>query len=458
VVTARRGGQGGRGGRNGHHDRGGRDGQLQVLILVQNLPVPFDRRVWQEALALTRAGYRVHVVCPATPEHPAHAETMRGVQIYRYSPGPEARRSAAYLAEYGIAIAAQLWLALRIRLRHRVEIVHICNPPDLLFLVALPLIALGARLIYDHHDACPELMIAKGHREDGWQVRLTRLFERLTYRCADVSIETNESYRDIAVGRGGMPSEDVFVVRSAPEASRFAAAWPDDRWRRGRKYLVGYVGVMGLQDGLDYLIDAARVIIVEQWREDIQFVLVGAGPEFSRLRDRVKSLGISDQVLFTGRLTDEDLGAVLATADVCVNPDEANRMNDISTMNKVMEYMSLGKPMVQFDLREGRVSAGESSLYAARNDASSLAACIVQLIDDPAARAEMGRLGMQRLKSTLSWELQVQHLLGAYERAVGKRARLASVRRGQPDRSHDDIGPAECPPDKAPRHDQVRAD
>ena len=392
-----------------------------MLILVQNLPVPFDRRVWQEALALTGAGYQVHIACPATKEHPRHRETLNGIQIHRYAPGPEARRSAAYLLEYGIAILAQLRIALGIRLRHRIAIVHVCNPPDLLFLVALPLIALGSALIYDHHDVCPELMIAKGHRADSWQVRLTRLFEWLTYRLCDVSVETNESYRDIALGRGGMSCDDVFVVRSAPEATRFAGARPDDTWRHGRKYLVGYVGVMGIQDGLDYLIDAARVIIADWWREGVQFVLVGSGPELPRLRDRVAALGLQDQVLLTGRLSEADLGAVLATADVCVNPDEANRMNDISTMNKVLEYMALAKPMVQFDLHEGRVSAGDSSLYARRNDAASLASCIVQLIDDPGARDEMGQAGLQRLTTTLSWELQVPRLLAAYERAAVKR-------------------------------------
>jgi glycosyltransferase involved in cell wall biosynthesis len=394
-----------------------------VLILVQNLPVPLDRRVWQEALALVSAGYGVHVVCPRTREHPRRRETLNGVRIYRYSPGPEARQAAAYLIEYTIAILAQLWLALRIRVRHRIDVVQICNPPDLLFLVALPLVALGAGLIYDHHDACPELMIAKGHGEDAWQVRLAGLFEQLTYRFADVSVETNESYRDIALGRGGMSRDDVFVVRSAPATSVFANARPDFAWKQGRKHLVGYVGVMGLQDGLDYLIDAASVIILDWQRHDIQFVLVGAGPEFPRLRERVRSLGIDTHVVLTGRLPDDDLGSVLATADVCVNPDEANQMNDISTMNKVLEYMALGKPIVQFDLREGRVSAGNASLYADRNDATSLAACIIQLIDNPGARARMGQAGLQRLRTTLSWELQVPKLLAAYERALDRRGR-----------------------------------
>lgn len=395
--------------------------RLRVLILVQNLPVPFDRRVWQEALALDSAGYEVHIVCPRTKDYPGRRELLDGIHIYRYSPGPEARRLAGYLVEYAIAILAQLRLALAIRVRRRIDIVHICNPPDLLFLVALPLIASGSRLIYDHHDATPELMIAKGRREDGLLVRVIAFFEHLTYRFCHVSIETNNSFREIALQRGKMASRDVFVVRSAPKVDRFAKALPDEKWRRGRKHLVGYVGIMGLQDGLDYLIDAANLIIREWGRDDIQFVLVGGGPEFSRLQQRVNSLGIGDQVEFTGLITsDEELGAVLATADVCVSPDEANRMNDISTMNKVMEYMALGKPIVQFDLREGRVSAGAASIYAARNDVASLAAGIVKLIDDAELRDRMGQIGRRRLAATLSWETQIPQLLAAYERAVDR--------------------------------------
>jgi glycosyltransferase involved in cell wall biosynthesis len=404
---------------------------VRVLILVQNLPVPFDRRVWQEALALEAAGYEVHIICPRTDQYPSRREFLNGIHIYRYSPGPEARRSAAYLAEYTIAIFAQLRLALSIRLRHRIDIVHICNPPDLLFLVALPLVASGARLIYDHHDATPELMVAKGLREDGLLVRLIKLFELLTYRCAHVSIETNGSFREIALRRGQMSPEDVFVVRSAPDMERFAKAEPDEIWRRGRKHLVGYVGIMGSQDGLDYLIDAANLIIHDWMRDDIQFVLVGGGPELPRLRERVNSLGIADYIEFTGLVSSgQELGSILATADVCVSPDEANRMNDISTMNKIMEYMALGRPVVQFDLHEGRVSAGGASLYAARNDVSSLAEGIIQLVDDPEMGNSMGQIGRQRLETSLSWEKQVPKLLAAYKRAQEKgRSRRAVLGR-----------------------------
>jgi glycosyltransferase involved in cell wall biosynthesis len=393
----------------------------RVLILVQNLPVPFDRRVWQEARALGAAGYEVHVICPRTEEYSSRRELLDGIHIYRYSPGPEARRTAAYLVEYAVAILAQLRLALGIRLRRRIDIVHICNPPDLLFLVALPLMAAGARLIYDHHDATPELMVAKGLREDGALVRLVMQFERITYRFARVSIETNDSFRDIALRRGRMAPDDVFVVRSAPDLQRFANARPDDKWRRGRKHLVGYVGIMGSQDGLDYLIDAANLIVRDWKRDDIQFVLAGAGPELPRLRERVDSLGIADFIEFTGLISSgEELGSMLATADVCVSPDEANRMNDISTMNKVVEYMALGKPIVQFDLHEGRFSAAGASLYAARNDVSSLAEAIIALTDDAEMAARMGQIGRDRLATTLSWELQVPKLLAAYERTLHK--------------------------------------
>lgn len=397
-----------------------RPGQVHVLILVENLPVPFDRRVWQESLALAGAGYAVHVICPASKEHPKRRETIGGINIYRYRPGPEARRSAAYLVEYGIAIFAQLRIALGVRLRYRIKLVHICNPPDLLFLVALPLMALGANLIYDHHDACPELMIAKGHPEGGRFFRLAKMCERLTYRLSSVSIETNQSYRQIALERGGMLPEDVFVVRSAPAADRFASLRVNEKWRNGKEYLVAYVGVMGRQDGLDYLIDAASVLIRDWNHRNVQFVLVGAGPELPRLRDRVCSLGIEDLVTFAGRLSDEDLGSVLTTADLCVNPDEANAMNDISTMNKILEYMAVGKPMVQFDLHEGRISAGNASLYAARNDATSLASCIMSLLENQEARSHMGRIGKERFALELNWELQVPLLLSAYRRALSK--------------------------------------
>lgn len=406
----------------------------RVLILVQNDSVPPDTRVWPEALALAAGGYEVHVICPRMNGCTLRRETIGGIRIYRYTSGPEARGTAGYILEYGIAIASQLTLALAIRARRRIDVVHICNPPDLLFLVSLPLTMLGARLIYDHHDACPELMMAKGHRAGSWQVRLTRVFERLTYRACDVSLETNESFRDIAIRRGGMRPEDVFVVRNAPPSTRFAAARADDRHRYGRPHMVAYVGMMAIQDGLDYLIDAVHIIIAEWQRRDIQFVLVGSGPELARLRDRVRRMNLADYVTFTGYIADAtELGSVLVTADACVSPDPVNALNNISTMHKILEYMALGKPIVQFDLREGRISAGKASLYAAANDVTDFAKAIIRLIDDPQLRDQLGRTGRQRIAADLNWDAQVPRFLAGYERALRTQRTTRAAIRGRVD-------------------------
>jgi glycosyltransferase involved in cell wall biosynthesis len=393
-----------------------------VLILVQNATAPLDQRVWPEAQALAARGYEVHVICPRGNGYTRRRENIGAIRIYRYSPGPEGRAIIGYLPEYAIAILSMLFLALVIRARRRIDVVHICNPPDLFFLVALPLKALGAVLVYDHHDVCPELMMAKSFRAGGWPVRLNMLFERLTYRTCDVSLEPNESFRGIALGRGRMCQEDTFVVRNAPRSSRFAGSRADDMYRFGREHMVAYVGIMAIQDGLDYLIDAAHIIVADWERDDIQFVLAGSGPELKRLRERVRLINLGDYMTFTGFITDPvTLGSLLATADVCVSPDPANPVNNISTMHKTVEYMALRKPIVQFDLCEGRVSAGDASLYATPNDTTDFAKAIVRLIDDPQSRDRMGSIGLARIATDLSWDAQVPSLLAAYERALLKR-------------------------------------
>jgi len=393
----------------------------RVLILVQNATVPPDQRVWPEAQALVARGYEVHVICPLGKGYTQRRENIDDIRVYRYSPGPEGSSVIGYLREYAIAILSLLFLTLVIRARRRIDVVHICNPPDLLFLVAMPLMALGARLVYDHHDACPELMMAKGFRAGTWQVRLNTLFERFTYRACDVSLEPNESFRDIALGRGHMRQEDTFVVRNAPRSTRFTGSRADDKYRHGRKNLVAYVGMMAIQDGLDYLIDAAHIVVADWQRNDIQFVLVGSGPELERLRKRVRLLNLGDYITFTGFISDPvTLGSLLATADVCVGPDPVNPANNISSMHKTVEYMLLRKPIVQFDLCEGRVTAGEASLYAAPNDITDFAKSIVRLIDDQEMRDRLGAIGFQRITTGLSWDAQVPSLLAAYERALAK--------------------------------------
>ena len=394
---------------------------LRVLILNQNATVPPDQRVWPEAQALTARGYEVHIICPLGKGYPLRRENIDGIRVYRYSPGPEGRSINGYLREYTVAILSLLFLTLVIRARRRIDVVMICNPPDLLFVVAMPLMALGARLVYDHHDACPELMIAKGFRAGSWAVRLNTLFERLTYRACDVSLEPNESFCDIAFERGHMRQEDTFVVRNAPRSTRFAESRADDKYRCGREHMVAYVGMMAIQDGLDYLIDAAHVIVADWQRNDIQFVLVGSGPELERLRERVRAINLGDYMTFTGFISDPvALGSVLKTADVCVGPDPVNPMNNISSMHKTVEYMLLRKPIVQFDLCEGRATAGEASLYAASNDATDFAKSIVRLVDDPEMRARMGGIGFQRITTELNWDAQVPSLLAAFERALAK--------------------------------------
>src|SRR5713101_4766677 len=386
----------------------------RVLILVENLPSPFDRRVWQEACALRDAGHVVSIICPTGRGCERRFEAIDGIDIYRYRVPVEASGAAGYAAEYAIALFWTLVLAWRVLLTRGFDVIHACNPPDLFFLIGGFFKLFGKKFVFDHHDLNPELYEAKFGRRDFLHRLLLRL-EYWTFRIADVSIATNESYRHIAMGRGRMPPERVFVVRSGPSLERLKILPPDERLKRGRRYLVGYVGVMGKQEGIDYLLRAAHHIVFDLERTDVHFGLVGGGTSLEEMKALARELGIADDVTFTGRVPDDELLAMLNTADICVNPDVANDMNDKSTMNKIMEYMALGKPIVQFDLTEGRNSARRASLYARRNDPLDLAAKIVELLDDPLRRAEMGRYGRRRVENELAWNHEAPKLLAAYE-------------------------------------------
>ncbi len=387
----------------------------RVLIVIENLPAPFDRRVWQEARTLRDAGYRVTILCPKMKGYDQSHEVLEDIHIYRHPLPLEARGALGYLLEYATALFWEGLLMWRIHFRHGFDVIHACNPPDLIFLNAVIFKWLfGVRFLFDHHDINPELFEVKfGNR--GILYRLILLAERLTFRCADVSIATNESYREIAIRRGRMPADKVFVVRSGPDLRRLVQTPAVPSLRNERTFLVGYVGVMGKQEGLTYLLEAARIIVQEHRREDVQFALVGGGPELEYLQSVSVALGLADYVTFTGRAPDSELLDVLNTADVCVNPDEHNPMNDKSTMNKIMEYMALGKPIVQFDLTEGRVSAQEASLYAKPNDARDLAEKILELLDEPERRRQMGLFGRRRVEEELAWPHEIPKLLAAYE-------------------------------------------
>jgi len=393
----------------------------RVLILVENLPSPFDRRVWQEANALRDAGYAVSIICPTGRGYEKKYEEIDGIAIHRYDLPMEAEGALGYALEYGAALFHTFRLSWKVLFTRGFDVIHACNPPDLFFLIGAFFKLLGKKFVFDHHDINPELYEAKfGRRDFFWKLMVA--LERFTFKCANVSIATNESYKRIAIERGGMDPQKVFVVRSGPSLERMKIQPPEPALRRGRKHLVGYVGVMGKQEGIDLLLQAVRHIVRELKRGDIHFGLVGGGTSLEELRTLARELGVEDYVTFTGRVPDAELLAVLNTADVCVNPDIANDMNDKSTMNKIMEYMALGKPIVQFDLTEGRFSAREASLYARKNDPQDLAAKIVELVDDPVRREAMGAYGRRRVENELEWRYEVPKLLAAYAALEPKRA------------------------------------
>ena len=388
----------------------------RVLMLVENLPSPFDRRVWQEATALRDAGYTVSIICPTGKGYEGKYEEIDGIAIHRYDLPMEAEGAAGYAIEYAAALFWTFVLSWRVFLTRGFDVIHACNPPDLFFLIGGFFRLFGRKFVFDHHDINPELYEAKfGRRDFFWKLMVA--LERWSFRTADVSIATNESYKRIAVERGGMDPERVFVVRSGPSLERLRILPPDESLKRGRKHLVGYVGVMGRQEGIDLLLEAVRCVVHGHGRRDVHFGLVGGGTSLEEMKALAARLEVADYVTFTGRVPDAELLAMLNTADVCVNPDIANEMNDKSTMNKIMEYMALGKPIVQFDLTEGRFSARDASLYARRNDPADMAAKILELVDDPARCARMGEFGRRRVENELEWRYEVPKLLAAYEAA-----------------------------------------
>jgi glycosyltransferase involved in cell wall biosynthesis len=389
------------------------DKMRRVLIIVQNLPLPFDRRVWQEATELVNNGYQVSVICPKGKGYEKPYECLNNVHIYRHPLPFEAHGVLGYLVEYTVCLFFEFMLSLRVLFTQGFDVIHACNPPDNIFLIAGFFKLFGKKFLFDHHDINPELYEAKFRRRDIFH-KLMLLWERLTFMAADVSIATNNSYREIALERGRMDPDKVFVVRSGPSLERMKIIPPVAAHKQGRRYLVGYVGVMGRQEGIEYLVEVARILVHEMKRDDVQFALVGGGPSLEDLKKLADVKKVSEFMTFTGRAPDQVLLEVLNTADICVNPDEVNPMNDKSTMNKIMEYMALGKPIIQFDVTEGRFSAGAASLYAKPNDARDLADGVVYLLDRPALRAEMGRLGRARVEKELAWPYEAPKLLAAY--------------------------------------------
>ena len=387
-----------------------------VLIIVENLPVPFDRRVWQEARALTEAGYRVSVICPKGRGFEKSRESIEGIDVYRHRLW-EASGPLGYLVEYVWAFTAQFWLALRVYAHTRFRLIHACNPPDTIFLVAVFFKLFGVRFLFDHHDLNPELFEAKFGERYRMLRWLVCLAERWTFRTAKVSIATNESYREVAMTRGKMNPERVFIVRSCPDLSRVRQVPAQQELKRGRTFLVVYLGTMGPQEGVDLMIAAATYLMTAKQRKDVTFVFIGGGSEIPRLKTQAALEGLEGFVTFTGRIPDSELAAYLSTADVCVAPDPKNPMNDKSTMNKILEYMAYARPLVQFDLTEGRRSAGDAALYAQPNDPRDFAEKIQALLESKSLRDELGQRGRRRIEESLNWEIEKKSLLAAYETA-----------------------------------------
>ncbi|MGB3940184.1 MAG: glycosyltransferase family 4 protein [Candidatus Manganitrophaceae bacterium] len=389
--------------------------QIGVLIIVENLPVPFDRRVWQEATTLRQEGYVVSIICPVGKGYKKRYEEIEGIHIYRHPLPIEGDGLGGYIGEYAVALSWEFYLTWKVFFKHGFDAIHACNPPDLIFLIgAFFKCLMGKKFIFDHHDINPELYLAKFGKKD-LLYKLITLLEKLSFYVSDISIATNMSYRDIAIDRGRRSPEKVFVVRSGPDLQKMRSVPQNPALKSGKKYMVGYVGVMGKQEGLDLLLKSVHRILYVNHRTDIKFVLIGSGTELENLKKISSDLELDRYVEFTGRISDALLLEYLSTCDICVNPDIANEMNDKSTMNKIMEYMALSKPIVQFDLTEGRFTAQDASLYAKRNDEIDFAEKILFLVDHEEARNHMGEFGLKRVREHLHWGVEKSKLISAYQ-------------------------------------------
>ena len=386
----------------------------RVLVIVQNLPVPFDRRVWLECQALVSAGHQVAVVCPKGDGDPSY-QVIDTVEIYKYRPYAPGGSKVSFVSEYVYSFLATAWLTLRARRSGRFAVMQACNPPDIFWPIALLLRALDRTVfVFDHHDLCPELFQSRFPGGPRLPYRALRALERRTHRTARHVIATNGSYRDVAIRRSGKSPADVTVVRTGPDPERLVRVEAKPELRRGRRYLAAYIGVMGPQDGVDIVVRAAHVVVHQLHRDDIAFTLIGKGDCFDELVALRNQLNLAGHVEFTGRAPDALVSEIMSTADVGLSPDPKNPLNDVSTMNKTMEYMAYELPVVAFDLRETRISAGEAAVYVTPNDVGEYAKAIVELIDDEARRAQLGKIGRVRVEQELAWSHQQRAYLDVY--------------------------------------------
>ena len=402
------------------HQRSSGPARPHVCVVVQNLPVPFDRRVWLECRALRAAGYEVSVVCPRGRGEPARQE-LDGVRLYRYRPFPPITRQAMFVVEYLWSILATSVNLVRVWRRAPFAVVQVCNPPDVLWTAVLPFkLIFGVRMVFDQHDLCPELYESRFATRFSLPHRALVLAERLTYALSSHVIATNESYRSVARRRGRKRADQVTVVRSGPDPERLRRVRPETSPRRGFDHLLVYIGVMGPQDGVDHALRALHHIVHVRGRQDVGLTLIGDGDAAPELRRLSHELGLDRHVEFVGRVPDGVVAELLSGADLGLSPDPSNPLNDVSTMNKTMEYMAYELPVVAFDLPETRFSAQGAGVYVTPNRIDEYGDAVLELLADEVRRKEMGVQGRRRVEDVLAWRHQVPAYVAVYDRLTGR--------------------------------------
>ena len=392
----------------------------RVLMLLENGSYIGDTRVRNEATALISSGFQVSVICPRPGNRPWF-ENLGGVHVYRFPSPPSGTSFLGYVLEYGYAMVAMFLLTFAVLAREGFDLIHAHCPPDSFVLIGGFYKLLGKGFVYDHHDLAPEMYYYARFKDGGNRVVFNALvfLEKLSCRLADLVIATNESYKRMEMERGGVPEQRIAIVRNGPNLERLQLVEPDPELRQKARTLLGYVGGMGPQDGLDYLLRAVHQLVYGLEKRDVLCVIIGTGSVLPYLKNLATELQLDKYVWFTGWIPDEDMIRYLSTADICVDPDPSNPFNDRCTMIKMMEYMALGKPIVAFDLPEHRVTADEAAVYASPNDETDFARQIVNLMGDPLKRKKMGDIGRDRIASALAWQHQSRNLIHAYTKTFG---------------------------------------
>ncbi len=395
--------------------------QRRVLVLVQNLPLPRDRRVWLECRALRDAGFEVSAITPMAEGDQSY-ELLDGIHLYKYPPPREAKGVVGFAWEFLYCLIQTYRLMRRVyQDRGGLEAIQACNPPDTFWILALLFKRKGVRFVYDQHDLCPEVYLSRFPKPSPILHKLLLVLERMTYRTADRVISTNNSYREIAATRGKVALHNLTVVRSGPDDTTMRRGNVDPLLRDDCSYLCTYVGLINPQDGVEDLVRIADYVVHDLGRTDIKFALLGSGDCLVQVRGLITSLGLEANVIAPGWADDAAMVRFLSSSDVGLCPDMPSPLNNVSTMNKTLEYMAFGLPVVSYDLRETRVSAAEAAFYAPEATIESFAATLVSALADESARILAGEIGRQRIDSVLAWRHQQPNYVGVYQELVGEK-------------------------------------